>query len=160
MILLIEEEAELMRQAFRDLLYGEGDPVDRIDRFTFYCDEALQSYKSTHPHSIVNHHYHSGNHICSLYLSLAHPDRYGLYVHETFSSFLRKVNSRDIPQNRDPGRFFTLCTTLNKLLTKEQGFPEVLDAFLDQNKLYFEEFDHPMLAQDFMHFVALDWQTS
>ena len=157
MLIFIREQTDLMRDAFRDLLYGDDKPVDRIDRFTFYCDQALKAYKQVHSDSIVNHHYHSSNHMCSLYLSLAHPDEYGPYFHYIFLSFLRNVKTRELPKNRDPERFFTLCNTLNNLLVKSEGIPAAFEAFLNKNQLHFDEYNHPLLAQDFMHFVGLEW---
>lgn len=157
MMLLLEGKPRLMLQAFEDLFREDSDAADRMDRFIFYCDEALKAYKEVHPGSIVNHHYHTSNHMVSLYLSLAHPDRYSPYFHETFLSFLKTVKSRELPKNRDPQRFFTLCNTLQKLLLDVEGMPDALQTFYQKNDIYFDDCNHPFLAQDFMHFVGKSW---
>lgn len=114
---------DYVRQMFLDL-FDENKAIDgRMDRFGFYCDEMLKSYKRKHAHKVDNNHFHD-HHMISLYLSLAYPGTYALYDHERFVKLLTEVKAKNPPRAADAPRYFKVIKIIMTFMDKEKGLRE------------------------------------
>lgn len=114
---------DYVRQMFLDL-FDEQKAIDgRMDRFKFYCDEMLKSYKKSKAHKVDNNHFHE-HHMISLYLSLAYPSKYAVYDHERFVKLLTEVKAKAIPKAADAPRYFKVLKIILNFMEKENGLFE------------------------------------
>lgn len=150
MLLLIRSEEQYLRQAFRQLADETRKVENRLDRFVFYCDEALRMYKRKQPKSIENNHYQDSA-IISLYLAAIYPDRYTLYPGRLlFNRALLALGASGTGEKDDLLRFFTLARTVYIYLQKSIFITELIDRGLRPN-------GHLLLAHEFFLFVANAW---
>ena len=119
MLLFCKLQPEYVKFAFTDLFNEEKSIAGRMDRFIFYCDELLKAYKEEYPLKIENNHYHHYP-IIALYLNFYYPEQYALYNFSIFEKTMINLGSRDIPKQNDIERFFKICRTLNKFLSKDE----------------------------------------
>lgn len=111
---------DYITQMFNDLFNEDKSVESRMQRFAFYWDQLLDAYRTEHPQTKLNQHYHDdGYEITSYYLCFRYPEEYIPYQFERFQLFLQKVGSHDIPQAHDIPRYFKLAKTLRKLMEKE-----------------------------------------
>lgn len=149
----IQLEPDYIRFIFRDLYNESIDAEIRVSRFVFYCNELLEQYKKAKPRSIENNHYHDDYQMICLYLAFRYPDQYTLYHKEAFQAFLRKLNSRNVLDGHDMGRFFKVMRTVQKLIQKDealvnlhlQRFPEPTENLKT----------HLLLAYEFYRFSTV-----
>ncbi len=153
MLVLATLTPELARQAFWDLYCEEKDIEARADRFVFYCDELLRTYKEANPRSVENNHYHNDQYaMASLYLAFRYPNRYTLYDHAAFRRTLQLLGSADVPQIADFGRFCKVTRTWYSFLQKDSALLARHRARLDARWHYTGE--SLLLVWDFYQFCA------
>lgn len=120
MIRFLQASPDFGRRMFRDLFNEEKDIEGRVSRFQFACDVMLEEYKKDHPLTIDNNHFHSDNHMISLYLGLRYPMQHTVIFYSDFYRFLTKIGMRNAPGPFDFERFFKICKTLHTFLLKDE----------------------------------------
>jgi len=150
MLLLIAQEEQYVREAFKELFNESKVAENRVDRFVFYCDELLRMYKKANPRSVENNHYQDSVMI-SLYLAALYPDRYTLYPGpELFNRALGVLGAQGTGTQDDLPRFFKLTRTLYTYLLKNAFISEFI-----KNDLRPE--GHLLLVHEYLYFVAGAW---
>ena len=120
-----------------DDLFNETKEVEaRIGRFLFGCDTLLRDYKSAHPTTVENNHYHSDFRMIALYLSCRYPDQYAPYSFAPFQAAMTQFGARDVPQQNDLGRYFKVMRTLNTFLEKDGEVLPLLQKQLHPKRHY------------------------
>lgn len=148
MLKFMAMESDYIQLMFKDLFNEDKDIEGRIDRFIFYCDNALQEFKEANPRSIENNHHHDDNYqIISLYLGFRYPEQYTMYDYEGFKNLLIKLGSRDIPKVNDIGRFFKIMRTLYKMMQKDEELMQLHRRRLHPDKHY--QGDSLLLVEEF-----------
>lgn len=125
MLRFLRASPDFGRRMFRDLFNEEKDIEGRVSRFQFACDVMLEEYKKDHPLTIDNNHFHSDNHMISLYLGLHSPAQHTVIFYPTFHQFLLKIGMRNAPGPFDVERFCKICKTLHTFLQKDQELQEL-----------------------------------
>lgn len=154
MIHFLKASPDFGRRMFADLFNEEKDIEGRISRFQFACDVLLEEHKVAYPLTIDNNHFHSDNHMISLYLGLQMPQHYTVIFYPDFARAMERIGMLKIPAAFDFSRFFKICRTLYTFLSKEEGLLEIHHSKLDLQKHYLAE--NLWLAQDFYAFLARD----
>lgn len=151
MLLFTEMMPDYVIFAFNDL-FTEAKTIDgRMDRFQFYCNELLKTYKEQNPLKIENHHYHDYQ-IISLYLTFRYPLQYTLYDFDVFKQTMINLGSRDIPKVNDVERFFKISRTLWKFLSKDEAVWELHQKRLHPQIHYAGE--SLLLVNEFCELIA------
>lgn len=96
MLRFLKESPDFSRRMFADLFNEEKDIEGRVSRFQFAMDVLLGEHKKANPLTIDNNHFHSDNHMISLYLGLRYPEKYTVIFYEDFNAFLKKIGTRNI----------------------------------------------------------------
>ena len=138
MSLFIKMDADYVKHTFQDLFREAYNVGDRIDRFRFYCDELLATYKTEYPLSIENNHYHD-YFIISLYLSFRYPEQYALYEFASFQKGLQRLGVANLPATDDIERYFKVCRTIWKFMEKDEEVWAVHQKRLRGKNLYREK---------------------
>lgn len=138
MQLFIAMEPEYVRHVFRDLFNEDKDIENRVDRFAFYCEDMLHSYRDKNPLSIENHPYHDAAMI-SLYLALRYPANYCYYDGPAFTQLMQKLGAASIPQADDLGRYFKTARILFGFLQKNEAVMALHQKRLQPKHHYVEE---------------------
>lgn len=148
MLKFIDMEPDYIKLMFKDLFNEDKDIEGRIDRFIFYCDNALLEFREANPRSIEANHHHDDNYqIISLYLAFHYPEQYTLYNYEGFKNLLIKLGSRDIPKVNDIGRFFKVMRTLYKMMQKDEELMQLHQRRLHPDKHY--QGDSLLMVEEF-----------
>ena len=127
MLLLIGNEEQYVREAFKELYNTSKQIENRIDRFVYYCDELLRMYKRANPKSIENNHYQDSAMI-SLYLAGMSPDEYTLYPgRDIFNKALRTLGAKESPEKDDLPRFFKVSKIIYQYMMKDQDVLAVIE---------------------------------
>lgn len=150
----LEESPDFSRRMFADLFNEEKDIEGRISRFQFAADVLLGEYKKAHPLTIENNHFHSDNHMLSLYLGLKYPDSYTVIFYPAFRTFLEKIGMRSIPEVFDFERFFKITRTIYGFIQKEEGLLELHHSKLSPKENYMG--NNLWIVQDFYEY----WSTN
>ncbi len=137
MLLFWQQFPDFTRQAFRDL-FDESKAVDsRMDRFVFYCDQLLEQYRESKPHSIENNHYHNNDHrMSSVYLAFRYPEQYTLYDFDLFIASLQQLGVANLPKANELERFFKVSRTIFKLMSRDEELFELHENRLQKNLHY------------------------
>ncbi len=143
----------MMKAMFEDLM-NETKEVDmRISRFLFGMDTLLGDYKSDHPTSVENNHYHDDYRMIALYLAFRYPETYAApYDLPTFAVTLERLGARDIPQVNDLPRFFKVHRTLMTFLEKDPEVARLFQKHIRPKHHY--QGKNLAMAVDFSRFVA------
>ncbi len=142
-----------VKAMFDDLFNGTKDVEMRISRFLFGLDSLLSDYKSDHPTTVENNHYHDDYRMIALYLAFRYPDQYAApYDFEVFSTALQRLGARELPLVNDLPRFFKVHRTLMTFLDKDPQVAQAFQKHLHPRKHYTGK--SLMLAADFTRFVA------
>ena len=154
MILLFYRYNPLMVKAmFADLFNETKDVEMRISRFLFGMDTLLSDYKSDHPTTVENNHYHDDYRMIALYLAFRYPDVYAApYDFPAFATALERLGAREMPLVNDLPRFFKVHRTLMTFLDKDPDVARLLQKHL-QPKKHFQG-KALLMAADFTRFVA------
>jgi 5-methylcytosine-specific restriction protein B len=149
MLHFIDHHKERVRQMFRDL-FNEDEGIDkRIERFVYNCDQLLnETYVDGR---LMQHHFHDGQRMVSLYLAFRYPDRYAIYKYTEFKTFMEVVKAKDIPSTGEYERFFKVVRILYGILTKDEELMRQYRAVLTDDCFKRETL---MLAQDFIFVTA------
>jgi hypothetical protein len=145
-------EPQSTRMMFDDLFNETREVEGRIGRFVFGCDALLRDYKSDHPATVENNHYHGDYRMIALYLAFRYPEAYAPYDFPVFQKALVALGARDIPQQNDLGRYFKVLRTLMNFLEKDAEVPPLLHRQLNAKKHYMGK--TLLLAEDFCGFIA------
>lgn len=140
MILLMECQADFMRQAFRELFDESIEIGVRIDRFIFYCDQVLIQFRKENPRSVVNNH-NQDYEIIALYLALHQPTLYAPYQFHSFRSICKLFEAMPIPEVDDLPRYFKLIKILKRFLSQN---PEISSLYEKKARLSKLNFENPM----------------
>ncbi len=116
MLALMKKNPLLMNVAFQDLFDHTKDVNMRFSRFHFHCDQILAELYDEDDRQ--NAHYQSDYSI-SLYLSLQHPEHYGLYEYDAFYQFMERVENRNIPTEQEKDRYFKSMNALYTVISKD-----------------------------------------
>lgn len=144
-------EPEYARHIFKDLFKEEKDIENRVDRFAYYCDDLLRTFKEHNPTSVENHHYHDAAMI-SLYLAFRYPAVYAYYDGSAFAHMMQLLGATDIPKTDDLGRYFKTMRTLYGFLQKDPRIVALHHKRLNPLIHYME--DSLLLAWDFALFCT------
>lgn len=134
----MEMEPEYVRQAFMDLFNEEVDVGHRMDRFQFYSDQLLATYKQRNKYSIVNNH-DQDYAIISLYLSLKYPGQYSPYRFEWLDGICRAFDAKPKPIVDDPGRYFKLVRIVSGFMYRDEELQQLYESELKIRKLFFHK---------------------
>lgn len=120
--LLAQADGPTVRTLFQHL-FNETLPLDvRVSRFLFGCDLLLAEYKTAHPLSIENNHYHDDHRMIALYLAFRYPDQYGApYDLSVLQAALRQLGAREVPVAHDLPRHAKAVRTLHTFLEKDKN---------------------------------------
>jgi len=140
-----------VKMMFQDLFNEEKTLDGRIGRFLFGCDVLLEDYRRHHIGSIENNHYHDDYRMVSLYLGLHNPSKYAVYEFVVFQNSLQKLGAKNIPQQNDLSRYFTLLQTLAGFLDKHGATDLLLSNHLKQFDM--QERPSAFAAEDFCHYI-------
>lgn len=152
MLKFIKASPDFVRNMFRDL-FDEAKSIDnRIARFQFCCDSLLTEYKTQHPLTIENNHFHTENHMISMYLGFRYPERYTIFEYDFFKKTMENIGSTKIPTPFEIERFFKVVRTLNTFLQKDKTISDLQKKQLDSKKHFMG--DTLLLVNDFYCFVA------
>lgn len=150
MLTLINAEEQYVREAFKELFNEEKKIENRVDRFSFYCDELMRMYKRANPKSIENNHYQDST-IVSCYLAGMCPVRYTLYPGRAiFNKALHALHAQESPDRDDLPRFFKLTKLIYQYLMKDPAIVSMLENGARPS-------ENLLLAHEFMYFVAGIW---
>lgn len=148
MIKFIEFDTEKVREMFKDL-FNETLGVDnRVSRFVYGCDQLLVDLNE----DAVQHHYHDGQRMISLYMSFRYPENYGIYKFTEFKKFMELVKAKTVPKTGECERFFKIARLLySKYISSNEELQAVHKAKLNENCYQGPSI---MLAQDFIFRTA------
>jgi hypothetical protein len=150
MLLFIGSEEQYVRQVFKELLNEQKSVENRIDSFSYYCDEIVRMYKRAFPKSIVNNHYQDSTMI-SLYLSAISPSKYTLYPgRDVFNRALSTLQARQSTDKDDLVRYFKVCKTLYDLLMRDASVNAIIESGLRPH-------NHLLLVHELLYFLAGSW---
>lgn len=132
-----EMQPGFVRSMFEDLFNENKDIEGRVDRFVYYCDELLQLYKETYPHSIENNHFHKDDYqMISAYLAFMFPSSYTIYSYPGFINILKILGAKEIPRTNDFGRFVKVMRTISGFINKDDALLKLHHSRLDP-KMHF-----------------------
>lgn len=122
MLVFAEMDPHFVHSMFADLFNEEKDVLGRAERFVFYCEQLLLSYREQFPKRRDNSHYHDdGYGIISLYLSLQYPTEYAPYQADRLRKVLERLGAPNIPLAGDFPRHVKLMKTLRSFLLKDEA---------------------------------------
>ena len=152
MLNFIETTEDYVRFSFQDLFNEEKDIEGRVDRFVFYCDELLKSYKDAKPLTIENRHFHDDNYgMISIYLAFRYPNIYAPYNFENFKRLMQRLGSLDVPKINDVPRYFKVMRTIFNFIKKDEGILNIHQSRLDEKKHFMGE--TLLVVEDFCGWV-------
>lgn len=151
MLLFMQLQADFVTYMFKDLFQEDKGIGGRVDRFVFHCDELLQEYKTQHPASIENNHYHGDRYqMISLYLTFRFPNVYTLYDGQAFWTVLQQWGTANIPAADDFERFCKISRTIYTLMSKEDALMALHRKRLIEGKHFMA--DSLLIVYDFYQF--------
>jgi hypothetical protein len=145
-------EPQSTHMMFDDLFNETREVEGRVGRFIFGCDALLRDYKSDHPATVENNHYHGDFRMIAIYLAFRYPDSYAPYNFPVFQQALTALGARDIPQQNDLGRYFKVLRTLMNFLEKDGTVSQAFQRHLNAKKHYMGK--TLLVAEDFCGFIA------
>lgn len=152
MLKFIAISPDFVRAMFRDLFNEEKEIEDRVARFQFCCDSMLGEYKTANPLTIENNHYHTENHVISMYLSFRYPEAYSLFEFPVFKKAMENLGTTKPPSPFDIVRFFKVTKTINTFLQKDEELLALHQKRLNAKTDYLEP--TLLLVNDFYYFIA------
>ena len=126
LLTLADHAPEYFQRAMQDLLNEDKELENRIDRFKFYCDELLKTYKSDNKHSTLNHHYIDESFI-SLLLMGKYPEIYAYYDFGLFKSIAEKTAAKPIPTVNDYPRYQKFIQVFSTFIRKDNELLELIN---------------------------------
>ena len=147
-LMLIKENSIFMESAFQNLFDESKDISMRFNRFLYHCDELLETI--TKRDDRINTHYQT-DYSVSLFLALEYPEKYGLFRYETFDTYMKNIESRNIPVIQDKERHYKIFNAIYTVISKDQEFMNGIQ-FLLQEAQYSGK-SH-FLINDMMEFVV------
>ncbi|MEO1259221.1 MAG: hypothetical protein AAFZ15_10510 [Bacteroidota bacterium] len=152
MLKFIETSEDYVRFSFQDLFNEEKDIEGRVDRFVFYCDELLKSYKDAKPLTIENRHFHDDNYgMISIYLAFRFPNIYTPYSFDNFKRLMQRLGSLDVPKINDVSRYFKVMRTIFNFIKKDEEILEIHRSSLEEGKHFMGE--TLLVVEDFCGWV-------
>jgi len=150
MLTFIEKHKEFVRSMFRDLLDEKKDVVMRMKRFTFHCDQLLRELQDIDKKVVVHRH---NLRMISVYLGFVYPNVYTIYDYKSFAKCLKLFESKNVIEEFEIDKFFTMSRTLLTILSKDE---ELVDAHRSRIKSSGVDIeDSLLLVHDFIEFNFL-----
>lgn len=151
MLDFIDRDHDLMRNVFKDLYEERLDIEARVDRFLFHCNAIRDDMLRSHPK--YRNHYHDNYKMISVYLAFKYPTQYCIYEFSPWQVYMKEVGAHPVPQIHDPGRFFKVMRTTQKLISRDTELLELhLSLRAGDPKSW--QGDSLLLAREFYQFVA------
>lgn len=114
----IAKDKEIVRVMFRDLFDEKRDVIGRVSRFSFHCDQLLDSHRKDLPDLLD--HYHGDERMPGLYLALRYPDLYVYPELEIFRRCMIKLDARNVPSVIPVDTYFKMMRTIDKFLMMDE----------------------------------------